>query len=130
MKLSFPSKSAEIVFVQQIFKISFVFVCLNTNLIHNASGVDVPIEIPTDEFSGSFIGTSGLENKSSNQDVLIIDYQYLPIDISRKVSAVSGGSSDSIPKHDLKSSNEIDRKTEVGASGGEYEEEFFDEEAV
>lgn len=129
MKLSFPSKSAEIVFVQQIFKISFVFVFFNTNLIHNASGVDVPIEIPTDEFSGSFIGTSGLENKSSNQDVLIIDH-HLPIDISRKFSAVSGGSSDSIPKHDLKSSNEIDRKTEVGASGGEYEEEFFDEEAV
>jgi hypothetical protein len=129
MKLSFPSKSAEIVFVQQIFKISFVFVCLNTNLIHNASGVEVPTEIPTDEFSGSFIGTSGLENKSSNQDVLIIDHD-LPIDISRKFSAVSEGSSDYIPKHDLKSSNEIDRKTEVGASGGEYEEEFFDEEAV
>ena len=125
MNLSFPSKSAEIVFVQQIFKISFGFVCLNTNLVDNASGVEVPIFIPTDEFSG----TSGLGKKSSNQDVLIIDHD-LPIDISRKFSAVSEGSSDSIPHHDLKSSNEIDRKTEVGASGGEYDEELFDEEAV
>ena len=89
----------------------------------------MPIEIPTDEVSVSFIGTSGLENKSSNQDVLIIDHD-LPIDISRKFSAESEGSSDSIFQHDLKSSNETDCKTEVGASGGEYEEEFFDEEAV
>jgi len=98
-------------------------------LIDNASGVVVPIDVPTDESSGSFIGTSGLEIKSSNQDVLIIDHD-LPIEISRKFSAVSEGSSDFLFHHDLKSSNEIDRKTEVGASGGEYEEELFDEEAV
>ena len=98
-------------------------------MIDDASGVVVPIEIPTDEFSVSFIGTSGLENKSSNQDVLVIDHD-LSIDISRMFSAVSEGSSDSIFQHDLKSLNEIDRKTEVGASEGEYEEELFDEEAI
>eukprot|EP00001_Collodictyon_triciliatum_P050614 09041_4 len=57
--------------------------------MHNleaADGVVVPIEIPTDEFSVSFVGTSGLENKSSNQDVLVIDHD-LPIDISRKFSS-------------------------------------------